>query len=173
MRIEQIRRQVFEHHTVAVAHDDAVFDGSAEFADIAGPVVFHHRWQGVLAEGLEGFAIGFGQFFEKMVGQHGDVTLARTQRRKLDGDDAETPVEIFAKFAFLDHLCEVAVRGGNDADIDLDRLATADTFDGLLAESAEQFDLRAGVDLADFIEEQRATIRLLEAADTELLSAGE
>ena len=164
---------MLEHDTVAVAHDDAVLDGGTQLADVAGPVVIHHRRQGVFAEWLVAFAIGLGEFLEEVIRQHGDVALTCAQRGKLDGDHAQTPVEILTEFAFFNHLGEVAVCSGDDADVDRDRFAAADALDGLLAEGAQQFHLSAGVDLADFIEEERAAIGLLKAADAALLSTGE
>ncbi len=108
-----------------------------------------------------------------MLGQHGDVAFARAQRRHLEGDDAQPPVEVLAEFALFDHFAEVAVGGGDDAHVDLDRLGAADALDGLLAEGAQQLHLRGGVYLADFVEEKRAAVRQLEAPDAPLLRAGE
>ena len=70
-------------------------------------------------------------------------------------------------------LGEVAVGGGDDADIDRHRLAAADAVDQPLLDRAQQFRLQAHVHFGDFVEQQRAAIGLLEFADAASERAGE
>jgi hypothetical protein len=89
--------------------------------------------------GLAGLSIRGGHLFGKVICQHGDVLFASAQGRHEDGDDVQPPVEVFAEFAFLHHFGEIAVRGGDDADIDLDGLAAADALEGLLPMARRSF----------------------------------
>ena len=73
----------------------------------------------------------------------------------------------------LDRFVEVAVGGGDDADIDLDRLGAADAVDLALLDGAQQLGLQADVHLADFVEQQRAAVGFLELADAAGDGAGE
>ena len=71
------------------------------------------------------------------------------------------------------HPKEVAVRRGDEADVDLDRLRTADPLELLLLQDAQQLRLKLERDLADLVEEQRAAVGHLEAADLLGDGAGE
>ena len=55
----------------------------------------------------------------------------------------------------LDRLLEVAVGGGDDADVDLDRLGAAEALDHPLLEHAQELDLDLQRQVADLVEEQR------------------
>ena len=68
---------------------------------------------------------------------------------------------------------EVDVGGRDDAGIDGDFLASADTFDGLFLEEAEEFDLEGLGDFADFIEEEGAVAGGFDSAFALEVGAGE
>ena len=85
----------------------------------------------------------------------------------------ETEVEVLAQPAGLDLVLEVAVGGGDDAGVDLDRLGRADRSDLALLEHAQQLDLKAHRHVADLVEEQRAVAAELEDALAVGLGVGE
>ena len=89
---------------------------------------------------------------------------ALAERRELQGDDVEAVVEVLAEVALRDALLEVAVRGGDDAHVDLERLVAADALERPLLQEAQQLHLRGQGDLAHLVEEERAAVGLLEAA---------
>ncbi len=101
----------------------------------------------------------------KGVDEKRNVLAPLAQGRQVDRHDVEPVEEIVAEFALAHHRLEVLVRRGDHAHIDLDVLVAADPLDGLLAQRAQKFHLRRRVDLADLIEENRAVVGLLEAAD--------
>ncbi len=72
-----------------------------------------------------------GKALEKAVEKEFDFALAFVEGGNLQRNDVETEVEILAELAFLDGLAEVAVGGGNDANIDVDGAVAADTFEFL------------------------------------------
>ena len=82
-------------------------------------------------------------------------------------------VEVFAKSALGEARLEVAVRRGDEATVDGDRLDAADPFELLLLQCAEQLHLHADRNLRDLIQEQRATMRKLEAPGLARHRAGE
>ena len=88
-------------------------------------------------------------------------------------DDVEAIEQVLAEGALLDGLGEIAVRGGDDADVDLDRLAAADAVDLAFLDGAQQLGLQAHIHLADFVEQQGAAIGLFELADAAGDGAGE
>ena len=55
---------------------------------------------------------------QKMAGKLHDVVLPLPQRRHIDGEDAETIKEIFAKPAVFHGLVEIPVRGGHHSHAD-------------------------------------------------------
>ena len=164
----------FEGDLAIFCHDHAVFEGGAEFADIAWPVVIEDGLHGVWGEGGEGFLIFFGERLEESGDENGDIFLALGEEGEGDGDDTEAEEEIGAEFFLADEIFEIFVGGGDEADIHLDGGIAADAFEGaFFAEDAEEFDLGGGIDFADFVEEKRATVGLFEAADAAFHGPGE
>ena len=98
---------------------------------------------------------------EQMGGEDGDVDFPGAERR--DGDaGAETLVKVLAEGAGQHHFPEVPVGGGDDTDVDLDRLVAADGLDFPLVEGAQQLRLGRQGEFADFIQEEDATVGGLE-----------
>ena len=65
------------------------------------------------------------------------------------------------------------MRGGDDAHVDVDRPLAADADDFAVLHDAQQPNLRGQRELADFVEEQRAAVGLLEPALAPRRRAGE
>src|SRR5438093_6234747 len=65
------------------------------------------------------------------------------------------------------------MRGCQDPDVHRSLLIAADPLNVFFLEHPQQFDLRAQAQVADFIEEEGAVIRLLKAADTASVCPGE
>ncbi len=95
------------------------------------------------------------------------------QRRHVDRDHGEAEVEILAEVPLLDLLLEVLVRRRDDAHVDLDRPRRSEPLDLALLQHAQHLGLRLGAHVADFVEEDRAAVGLLELADLLLGRAGE
>ena len=100
-----------------------------------------------------------------MLDEQRDVAATFPQRRNQDRNDVEAEIEVFAEFAALNHFFEVLVRRRDDAHVDLDRACRAEAFDFLLLQDAQHLGLRLCAHVADFVEKDRAAIRLLELAD--------
>ena len=91
----------------------------------------------------------------------------------LDRDHAQPEVEVLAERPLLDLLLEVLVGRGDDPDVDLDRARRAEPLDFAFLQHAQHLGLRLGAHVADFVEEDRAAVGLLELADLLLGGAGE
>ena len=65
------------------------------------------------------------------------------------------------------------MRRRDDAHVDRERLGAADALERALLEHAQQLGLRLGRHVADLVEEDRAAVRGLEAADAARVGAGE
>ena len=112
-------------------------------------------------------------FLDEILRQLDDVGRALAQRRDLQVDDVEAEQQILAEFALAHGVGEIAVGRGDDADVDRHRLAAADAVDDALLDRAQQFRLQPHVHFGDFVEQQRAAVRLLELADAAGERAGE
>ena len=101
------------------------------------------------------------------------VVAALAQRRQAEVHDVEAVVEIFAEASAADLVFEDAVGRGDDADVDLLRLAVADAEDDALLQRAEELHLEVERQLADLVEEERALVGDLELARARRDGAGE
>ena len=87
------------------------------------------------------------------------------QRRDFQVHDIEAEQQILAERAVAHRFGEIAVRGGDDADVDRHRPGAADAVDDALLDGAQQLGLQPHVDLGNLVEQQRAAVGLLELAD--------
>ncbi len=92
---------------------------------------------------------------------------------RCDHDHAQTVIKVFTKLFFADGALQVAMRGGDDAHIHGDRFLAAEALQAFFLKHAHEFHLRAGRHVANLVEENRAAVRLLEAADAPQFRAGE
>ena len=83
-------------------------------------------------------------------------TLAK--RRKIDRDNQQAVVQIFAEAAGFDHASEFPVGGRHDSHVHLGWACGADLFDLPLLNQAQDSDLQLQGHLADFVEQDRAAI---------------
>src|SRR5437899_11872008 len=111
---------------------------------------------------------------QKSADENRDVLFSVAQRRHHNAHNVEAKVQVIAEFSFAHELFEVFVRGCNQTHIGAQCLITAHPLESaLLADHAQQFDLRARIDLRDFVEENRAPTCLLEPANSPFLRASE
>ena len=108
-----------------------------------------------------------------MLHEQRNVVAPLAQRRQLHRDDVQAVEQILAERALGDHLREIGVRRGDDADVDLDRLRVADALELALLQHAQQLGLQRRAHRPDLVEEERALVRLLEPALARADRAGE
>ena len=77
-------------------------------------------------------------------------------------DDVEAVIQVFAKPFQVHHVLQVLVGCGNDPDINGDRVFPAHPVEFIVLQDAEDFGLQGQFHIADFIEEQGASIGQLE-----------
>src|SRR5260370_2008366 len=87
-----------------------------------------------------------------------DFSRAVAQRGDLQLDHVEAIVQIFAEAFFLEQLIEMLIGRGDYSRIDLDCLRAADPFEGPLLQEAQQLGLHHRSQVADFVEQDRATL---------------
>ena len=82
-----------------------------------------------------------------------------------DREHVQPVVEVAAELLVGDHRDEVAVRRRHQPDVDANRPGAAEALELLLLQHAQQLGLQLQRNVADLVEEQRAAVRQLEAAD--------
>jgi hypothetical protein len=102
-----------------------------------------------------------------------DILATLPQRRQAQLDDVQAVEQILAEAAGAHVGFEVAVGGGEDADVGVARLGLADALELALLQEAQQLGLQAGRDLADLVEQQGAAVSGLDAAGLIAHRAGE
>ena len=128
-----------------------------------GPAVALEPLHRIAVEGLAGEALALDQH-EEVPHEVRNVLGALAQRRQAQRHDVEPEEQVLAEQALLDRDAQVLVGGRDDADIGLDRHAPADGGVLALLQHAQQPGLGFHRHVADLVEEERAALRLLEAA---------
>jgi hypothetical protein len=98
----------------------------------------------------------------EVVGKKGDVLAALAKGWEVQLHHVETEIEVLAEFSFRHHLGQIAVGRGHESHVGVDRLVASHALENALAQNAQDFHLRGGVNFADFVEKERSARRLLE-----------
>ena len=114
-----------------------------------------------------------GALLQKVAREHGHVLVPLAQRGQAQADHVEAVEQVLAEATFLDALLQVLVRGGNHAHMGLDGRVAAHPVELAVRQHAQKTRLQIKRHVADFIEEQRAALGLLEAAAPLRLRTGE
>ncbi len=107
----------------------------------------------------------------EMLDQLGNVLAPLRQRRHADRHHRQAMIEVLAETALGDLGFEVARGRRHDADVDADLGGAADALEGLVDQHAQDLALRLARHVGDFVDEQRAAMRLLQRAGLALLLA--
>ena len=156
----------------AVGKNDGALDDVFQFADIAGPVVLFEGLENGSGKAASFFVKSFRAALEKMMREERDVVAAFAERREMKFDDVEAVEKVLAEFALLDHVEQIAIGGGDEADIDVDSFVAAEAFERFFLKHAEKFGLQAEAEVADFVEEEGAVVGGFDAALTAEESSG-
>jgi len=121
----------------AGAEEHGAFDEIFEFADVSRPRIVHERVHRVGGNVQHGFVEAAAEILDEVADEERDVFAAFAQRRNLNRKNVEAIVEVAAKFAVGDEAREVAVGGGDDADVHGLRAIAAEAFEFLLLQNPE------------------------------------
>ena len=109
----------------------------------------------------------------ELLGDREDVVDAVRERRHGELDDVEAEVEVFAERLLDDCLLEVGVRRAHEPYVRLARDGAAEALVLAGLEDAQELHLPDEREVADLVEEQRASVGRLESADARLGRARE
>ena len=110
---------------------------------------------------------------EERVRQLRQVLGPVPQRGELQRQHVQPVEQVLAELPRGDHRLQVAVRGGDHADVHGDRFVAADPLERPLLEDPQQLHLRLRGDVADLVQEQRPAVRLFEPAGPVPVGPGE
>src|SRR5208337_4352915 len=148
-------------------------DDVFQFANVAGPGMLEKKGLRAAGEAGDALAIGIVVLLQEKLHEKRNVFQALRERRDTNLDGTQAIEEIFAETPGENFGAEVAVGGGDEADIDLLDLGRADALNFAVLDDAQQLGLHGQGSLADFIQEHRAAIGVLEQARASIRGAGE
>jgi hypothetical protein len=140
-----------------------------ELAHVPGPEIADPLRERGVERGFGGLVVG-RDLGEQQRGEERDVREAIAQRGHLQRGDEQPVQEVLTEAAFVDHALERAVRRRDHAYVDLDLLLCAEPPHAAGVDRAEELRLHLDRELADLVEEERASMRALERAG--LLAGG-
>jgi len=138
----------------------------AQLTDISGPRIVQQFVEGVLGD-LDRFLAGV--FFLQQRSNQVRLVAAIAQQRQMQGDPVQAIIQILAKFAVVNHLADVAMRGTDHMQIDRNGLIASERNDFAFLDHAQQARLQHQRHIADFIEKQRAAVGLENLSDPAFL----
>ena len=105
-----------------------------------------------------------GALLQEVTREHRDVFASLAQRWQAKANHVQTVKQIFTERAFLHPLLQVLVGGRNHPHIGFDGAVTTHAVEVAITQHPQQTGLQIELHVADFIQEQGATVGLLEAA---------
>ena len=165
--------QIADINEIAGGGDTRGGNDVFQFADVAGPGMLEEKSLRAAGEAGDVFAIGIVVLFQEKLDEQGNVFQAFRERRNTNLDRTQTIEEILAETAGEDFGAKIAIGGGNEAHIDLLDFGRADPLNFAVLDDAQQLGLHGQGSLADFIQEHRAAIGVLEEARASIRGAGE
>jgi hypothetical protein len=166
-------REILRVDPGAMCQYDRMLDGVLQLPNVAGPRV---PQQQVSRRSRESSDLSLHlprQLRQRAAGDRQDVRPPVAERRNAKLDDAKTVVKVIPEPAAVDLLGEVAIRRGDDPDIDFPRAALTDAADFVFLQNAEQLHLHGLSELADLIEKDRPMMCRFEKTNAILRGTGE
>src|SRR5262245_38272703 len=105
--------------------------------------------------------------------QEREILHALAKGRRRDRHHREPEIEILAEPVVPCTLDQIPVRGGDHAYVHADRTVSADALEFPFLEHAQELRLSPRAEIAHLVQEERAAVRLLEAASPGLSRSGE
>src|SRR5215467_5060811 len=108
-----------------------------------------------------------------MRGQLGDVIDSISQCGEMNRKDAQPIVQILPETARRHFFGQVAIRCGNNPNVDLVRTLVADALETPLLNGAQELALQLKRNFTNFVEEERTAVRRLKSSCAVAHGAGE
>src|SRR5262249_39122051 len=123
------------------ADRDGPLDDVLQLPNVARPVVTLQQGERVVVNLGDASAAALRIELEKVQRKLNDVFAARPQRWNWDVNDLQPVIQILSKLSLNNEFFKVLVRGGDDANVHLERLTVADALKYFFLEHAQQLRL--------------------------------
>ena len=110
---------------------------------------------------------------QEIIDQFRNIFRPIAQRRHGKRNDSQSIIQVFAKTAGGNFLLQIAIARGQHAHVNIYGIAGADALERFFLQHAQQFRLQRQIDLADFVEQNRAAIGQFKAAGPRAVGPGE
>ena len=144
-----------------------------QFADVSWPWIFEQLTAGLLVYFYWSLIVEVGEFLHKLLSKRYYILFALAQWRQMKADGVHAIEQILAKRAFLHHLLQVAVGGGNEADVYRNLLCAAYSCHGPSLQGCEQFGLERIREVAYLVHEECAALGQFHLSRFVALGVGE
>ena len=152
------KRQAVGQQNIGAGEGHTPFQQVLQLTDITREIIFFKKFDGIGRYFGHLLAHFLGIFIQKMLGQKLNVRLAFPQGRNLDFNDIETIKKVLPEPPVDDILGQVAVGGGNDADVNGYIPGITHGLEGFFLDSPQEFDLKLLVDFPYFVQKDRALV---------------
>src|SRR5579859_4640663 len=168
-----IARRKIGGDDVFIAENNVALDQIFQFANVAGPMIFfqlRHQFTGKRLGTAVVLAI---VILEEVRDEIRNVVGAFAQWRQMQIHDVDAVKQVGTEGAVFNLLFEFAVRGADYAHFDFLVFLRADAAELTVLQKLQQLRLQRHIEFGNFIEEQRAAMRHLDATGLHSIGAGE
>ena len=144
-----------------------------ELADIARPVVLLQGARDRVGERLDRSVHYTRKTVRQVLSQQRDVITPFAQRRQRDRKHVQPVVQVVAKAVLPDFLGEIAIGRGHHTHVNIDGARAAQSLELPFLEHPQEFWLQLGRQIADLVEKERSSMRVLESAYLARMGASE
>src|SRR5271157_678691 len=135
-----------------------------QLADISWPIGIHQSLHRGSWDRPNALLHTPGEARHKKVDQEFNVFAPFAQRRDFNGKHPQPVEKVLAKLIIPNHAFQIAMRGRNQTNLNLDGLCTSEAFKLLFLQGTQEFRLQIHADVADLVKKKTAVIRQLKAA---------
>jgi hypothetical protein len=168
-----VERHVLQMDDRAPGEDDGAMQDVLELAHVAGPVVAREHLEGTGRHAAHVAVALAGDLAHEVLDECGNVLAPLAERRHVDRHDVEPIVEVLAERALAHGAPQIHVGRRQDPHIDRHGAHPAQPLDLALLQDAQELRLQVEPQGADLVEEHRAAVGELEAAELLRVRPGE
>ena len=144
-------RKVENIDLVGGTEHKCVLDGIFQLAYIAGPIIVHDNTHGILGDVLDCRSCLLIEMSDKVIDQQWNIFFSSSQRRKMDGKNLETVIEVIPEMSPTDEIVKILLACGDNPYIDSASFGFSNPLYLPFLQHAQEFHLNKGADLTDFI----------------------
>src|SRR5262245_15966892 len=147
---------------IAGRAEQRLLDHVAQLANVARPTMVPNAINGASREANLRPPIAATMQRQKVAGEKLSIAMPATKRRHVDGDNAQPEIEIGPELAGTHQFLQRPIGRGDKPHVDFSVTHSANTADGAVLKQFQELLLNRLLDIANFVEKQRAAMRRLD-----------